>query len=238
MWGTKSGFLLILMLCATTATGGAPLPFPEDLLRGEQGRSLKEVVEDSTIHRQISGLRLYGGQAVFEYLSTHPDFAASLARAAGLLKYTVERRGEAEFWADDHDGLTVRFAILRAESGQMVVYGKGVYKKGILRIPARIALVMEYAEGRDGDSPYVQNTVTGYARLDSGFFAVLARLFRRPVERRMENRVNWFLGKANKLMTRLYEGPESLLQKLPSGTWHEEKKQLGLLLALPLDGTK
>ncbi|MFQ5989242.1 MAG: hypothetical protein ACE5K9_04935 [Candidatus Methylomirabilales bacterium] len=237
MQAKKSGLLFILVLVAATATGATTLPFPEDLLHGEQGQSLKEVVKDSTIHHQMSGLRLYGGQAVFEYLSTHPDFAASLAQAAGLLKYTVERRGEAEFWANDHDGLTTRFAILRAESGEMVVYGKGMYKKGIFRIPARVALVMQYAEGRDGDSPYVQNTVAGYLRLDSGFFDVLARLFRRPAERRMEKRVNWFMRKANKLMIRLYEDPESLLQKLPPDTWHGEKKQLRLLLAPHPDGT-
>ena len=237
MRAKKSGLLLILVLVAATATGGTTLPFPEDLLRGERGQSLKEVVKDSTIHHQMNGLRLYGGLAVFEYLSTHPDFAASLAQAAGLLKYTVERRGEAEFWANDHDGLTAHFAILRAESGHMAVYGKGMYKKGIFRIPARVALVMEYAEGRDGDSPYVQNTVAGYVRLDSGFFDVLVRLFRRPAERRMEKRVNWFMRKANQLVTRLYEEPESLLQKLPPDTWHEEKKRLRLLLALSPDGT-
>jgi hypothetical protein len=210
MRAKKSGCVLILVLFTAVASGRTTQSFPEDLLRGEQGPSLREVVEDSTLHRQISGLRLYGEQAVFEYLSTHPDFAASLARAAGLLKYTVERRGEAEYWVNDHDGLTAHFAILRAEPGRMVVYAKGKYKKGIFRIPGRIA---------------------GYVRLDSGLFDALARLFRPAVRRRMDKRVTWFLGKANQLMTLLYEDPEAILQKLPSETWQAETAHLRALLA-------
>lgn len=231
MRAKKSGCVLILVLFTAVASGGTTQSFPEDLLRGEQGPSLREVVEGSTLHRQISGLRLYGEQAVFEYLSTHPDFAASLARAAGLLKYTVERRGEAEYWVNDHDGLTAHFAILRAEPGRMVVYAKGKYKKGIFRIPGRIAIVMQYSAGKDSSSPYVQNTVTGYVRLDSGLFDALARLFRPAVRRRMDKRVTWFLGKANQLMTRLYEDPEAILQKLPSETWQAEAAHLRALLA-------
>lgn len=231
MRAKKSGPFLVLVLITAAAARGAIAPFPEDLLQGEQGRSLREVVEDSTLERQMEGLRLYGDQTVFEYLSTHPDFAAGLARAAGLLKYTVERRGEAQYWADDHDGLTADFAILRAEPGRVVIYGKGRYKKGIFRIPGRVALVMRYSTGREGNSPYVQNTVTGYVRLDSGLFDALARLFRPAVERRMDKKVTWFLQKANHLMTRLYEDPESILQKLPPETWREETERLRILLA-------
>lgn len=231
MRAKKRGLLLLLVLFTATAAPGATLPFPEDLLQGERGPSLKEVVGDSTLERQMEGLRVYGDQTVFAYLSTHPDFAASLARAAGLLKYTVERRGEAEYWANDHDGLTADFAILRAEPGQVVIFAKGTYKKGIFRIPGRVALVMRYSTGRDGNSPYVQNTVTGYVRLDSGLFDALARLFRPAVERRMDKRVNWFLEKVNLLMTRLYQDPESVLRGLPPESWWEETRQLRSLLA-------
>lgn len=231
MRAKKGGLLLILLLSAAAAAGGSTLSFPEDLLQGEQGRSLREVVGDSTLERQMSGLRLQGDQAIFEYLSTHPDFAASLAQAAGVLKYTVERRGEAQYWANDHDGLTADFAILRAEPGQMVVFAKGTYKKGIFRIPGRVALVMLYSAERAGTPPYLENTVTGFVRLDSGFFAALARLFRPAVERRMDNRVTWFLDKANQLMARLHEDPESVLQKLPPEAYREEVRHLRMLLA-------
>jgi hypothetical protein len=227
----KHGWVIFLVLLFTgAASGGTTFSFPEDLLNGEQGRSLREVVEHSTLEREVGGLRLYGDQAVFEYLSTHPDFAASLARAAGVLKYTVERRGERAYWANDHDGLTGDFAILRAGAGQMVVYAKGTYKKGIFRIPGRLALVMRYSAARDGSAPYVENTVTGYVRVDAGFFHALARLFRPAVERRMDNRVNWFLEKANHLVSRLYEDPESVLQQLPPERWQEEVEHLRTLL--------
>ena len=231
MRAKKGGLLLILVLFAAAVAGGSTLSFPEDLLQGEQGRSLREVVGDSTLERQMSGLRLHGDQAVFEYLSTRPDFAASLAQVAGVLQYTVERRGEAQYWANDHDGLTADFAILRSEPGQMVVYAKGTYKKGIFRIPGRVALVMLYSAERAGNPPYLENTVTGFVRLDTGFFAALARLFRPAVERRMDNRVAWFLEKANQLMARLHEDPESVLQKLPPEAYREEVQHLRMLLA-------
>lgn len=227
----KGGLPLVLGLFAAATAGGSTLSFPANLLQGEEGRSLREVVGDSTLERQMSGLRLYGDQAVFEYLSTHPDFAASLAQAAGLLKYTVERRGEAQYWANDHDGLMADFTILRAEPGQLVVYAKGTYKYGIFRIPGRAALVILYTAESAGNPPYLENTVTGFVRLDAGFFAFLVRLFRPAVERRMDNRVTWFLGKANKLMARLHEDPESVLQKLPPEAYREEVQHLRMFLA-------
>ena len=232
MRANKSGLLVFFLLLFTAgALARATLPFPEDLLQGEHGRSLREVLGKSTLERQMGGLRVYGDQTVFEYLSSHPDFAASLAKAAGVLKYTVERRGEAGYWANDHDGLTADFAILRRGPGQMVVYAKGIYKKGVFRIPGRVALVVVYSAESAGNPPYLENTVTGFVRLDSGFFVALARLFRPAVERRMDDRVTWFLDKANQLMARLHEDPESVLQGLPPGSWEEEARHLRLLLA-------
>lgn len=227
----KSGFLLILFLLAVPVAGGTTLPFPEVLLHGDRAKSVKEVVEDFTLHRQVSGLRLLGRQVVFEHLLTHPDFAASVARAARVLKYTVESRGEAEYWVNDHKGLTGRLEILQAQEGQMVLYAEGRYKKGIIRIPGRLALVLRSSEGRDEESFYVENTVSGYVRLDGAILDPLARLFRPFVARIMEKRIHWFFRKVNRLMARLYEDPEAVLQELPPKTWQQEAKELRTLLA-------
>ncbi len=226
----RACLLITQWLVAVPSPGGAT-PFPEALLKGERGESVKEVVEDPTVHREMSGLRLSGEQAVFEHLLGQPDFAASLARAAGVLKYTVERRGEAEYWVNDHKGITGRLAILQAEPGRMVLYAKGTYKKGIFRIPGRLALVMRFSEGADGNGPYVENALSGYVRLDAALLDPIARLFRPLVARIMEKRVHWFFRKVNRLMTRLYQDPEAVLQKLPPNSWHEEADRLRVLLA-------
>jgi hypothetical protein len=222
--------LLALFALAAATAEGAALVFPEGLLKGEHRRTVKEVVEDSTLHRQMSGLRLAGRQAVFEHLVTHPDFAASLAWAAGVLKYSVDRRGAAEYWADDHRGLSGRLEILQASEGQIVLYAEGTYHKGILRIPGRLAMVMQSVEGRDGDSLFVENTVSAYVRVDSAPLDPVVRLFRPLVDRLMERRVHWFFQKANRLMARLYHDPEAVLQKLPPEAWQEEAAQLRVLL--------
>lgn len=229
---TKSRYLfLIPFLLAVPAAGKTTLPFPEDILQGERGKSAKEVVEDSTVHREMSGLRLWCDQPVFEYLLEHPDFAASLARAAGLLKYTVERRGEEEYWANDHDGLTGSLTILQPETGRALLYADGTYKTGIIRIPGRLAIVMRFSEGREDNVPYVDNTFSGYIRLDAALLDVLARLFRPIVARKMEKQVHWFFRKVNRLMARLYDDPEALLQQLPPETWQREAEELRSLLA-------
>lgn len=224
-------FLFVLFPLAAATAAGTTLPFPEELLIGEHRRPVREVVEDFTLHRQVSGLRLSGRQAVFEHFLSHPDFAASVSRAAGVLKYTVKRRGEAEYWANDHKGLKGRLEILRVQEGQMVAFAQGRYKRGIIRIPGRLVLVVHFSEGRDEDSFYVENTVSGYVRLDGALLDPLARLFRPLVARIMEKRVRWFFRKLNRLMTRLSEDPEAILQKLPAETWQEEIDELRMLLA-------
>ncbi len=231
MRSKKMVMLFALLSLAAATAAETPLPFPQALLEGEHRRPVREVVEDFTVHRQVGGLRLMGKRAVFAYLMTHPDMAASLARAAGALKFTVERRGEVAYWANDHRGLTGTLEILRATDGQMVLYAKGIYRKGIFRIPGRLALVMQSEEGREANAFYVENTLSGYVRIDAPVLDPVARLFRPFVRRIMEKRARWFFRKANRLMTRLYEDPEALLQKLPPDTWQEEANRLRSLLA-------
>ena len=51
MQAKKSGLLLILVLVAVTATGATTLPFPEDLLRGEQRQSLPSAPDTAVTFR-------------------------------------------------------------------------------------------------------------------------------------------------------------------------------------------
>jgi hypothetical protein len=133
-------------------------------------------------------------------------------------------------WADDRKGLTGRIELLQATQGQLVYYAQGTYKNGFIRIPGRVALVTRYAEGREGDAFYVENTVSAYVKVDAPVLDPVARLFRPLVERIMNKRVAWFFGKANQLMTKLTQDPEAVLQKLPPGTWHKEAAELRRLL--------
>jgi hypothetical protein len=220
---------LVLLVFATGI--GAALPFPQDLLNGKGGEALKEVVENSTLHREVGGIRLTGREAVFEYLLDHPDFAATLARSAGVLKYTVERRGEGEYWADDHKGITGRLAMLQAEVGRRIFYAEGIYEKGILRIPGRMAMVVTYAEREDPEgSPYVEGTLSGYIKLDSFFFDPMARLLRPLVAGVMEKRAARFFRKADRLLEILSRDPESLMGQLPPDEWKVERETLRSLL--------
>ncbi len=222
--------VLALVSFAAATPQATSIPFPEDLLKAERRRPVKEVVEDFTLHRQMSGLRLLGSEAVLGHLVMHPEFTASLAQAAGVLKYSVKRQGPAEYWADDHRGLTGRIELLQATEGQLVYYAQGMYKNGIIRIPGRIAVVVRYTEGKEGDSFFVENTVAAYVRVDGPLLDPLARLFRPIVERIMNRRVAWFFRKANELMTKLTQDPEAVLQKLPPDTWQKEVAELRILL--------
>lgn len=223
---------LALVSFAAATPQATRIPFPEDLLNDGQRRPVKEVVEDFTVHRQMGGLRLLGSEAVLGHLVMHPEFTASLAQAAGVLKYTVRREGPTEIWADDHKGLTGRIELLQATQGQLVYYAQGTYKKGFIRIPGRVALVARYVEGREGDAFYVENAVSAYVRVDAPLLDPLARsrLFRPIVERIMNKKVAWFFGKANELMTKLTQDPEAVLQKLPPDTWQKEATELRMLL--------
>lgn len=222
-------FALVLLLLTTGV--GATSPFPPHLLNGKGGEALKEVVEGSTLHREMSGIRLKGREAVFEYLLDHPDFAATLARAAGVLKYTVERQGEGEYWADDQKGITGRLALLHGEVGRRIFYAEGTYEKGILRIPGRMAMVMTYGEREDQEgSPYVEGTLSGYIKLDSLLFDPMARLLRPLVAGVMEKRVTRFFQKADRLLEILYRDPEPLMERLPPEAWRAEVEALRALL--------
>ena len=222
--------VLALVSFAAATPQATSIPFPEELLKAERRRPVKEVVEDFTLHRQMSGLRLLGSEAMLGYLVMHPEFTASLAQAAGVLRYTVRREGPAEVWADDHKGLSGRIELLQATQGQLVYYAQGTYRKGFIRIPGRVALVARYAERREQHSFYVENTVSAYVRVDAPLLDPLARLFRPVVEGIMNRKVAFFFRKANELMTKLTQDTEAVLQKLPPDTWQKEVAELRILL--------
>ena len=230
MRGKNIGLFLVLFPLAALATEVTTLPFPEDLLRGEERQSVKEVVEESTAHQQMNDLRLPGRQDVITYLLMHPDFTASLGRAAGVSQYTVERRGEVEYWANDHEGLEGLIEVLHAQNGQLVLYAEGKYQSGIIRIPGRLALVVHASERKDQESFYVENSVSSYVRVDSPLFHGLRFLFRPLVAHAAEKRIHRFFDTITRLLTELHQDPEPLFQALPPDTWQQEVEELRRLL--------
>jgi len=166
-----------VILLASNALGARPsATLPTRIPPAERAR-LQEVAEGASVSVQASGEPFVVRRDVFEFLLDHPELATHLTRALRLARYRIWR-GPEGLWLDDGWGVVGQFSVVYAASGTRVVYARGQYQSGFLpSIHGQAVVVIEYGVDPIGDHrSLISPAVTGFVKLDSGFFALAGRL--------------------------------------------------------------
>lgn len=166
-----------VVLLASNALGARPsATLPTRIPPAERAR-LQEVAQGASVSVQASGEPFVVRRDVFEFLLDHPELATHLTRALRLARYRIWR-GPEGLWLDDGWGVVGQFSVVYAASGTRVVYARGQYQSGLLpSIHGEAVVVIEYGVDPTGDHrSLISPAVTGFVKLDSGFFALAGRL--------------------------------------------------------------
>jgi len=188
---------------------GAP---PVALLPVES--QVREVREHPLLAHTVSGLRVNSSLPLYEFLLTHPDITAALARALGAARYRVSPDGENGYRGEDGKGAKGHFTLVERAEGRRVYFVQGTYDKPLLpTIAGRLVLVMEYRTNGPGD-PGIENRIQGFVRIDTPIVGTLVKLARPLVKRSMNKKVRHLFEKVAHLLDAASADPPEALRRL------------------------
>jgi len=166
-----------VVLFVANALAAKPSPtLPVEIPQADRAR-LQEIAEGAAVSARAAGEPFVARHDVFEFLLDHPEFATHVTRALRLARYRIWRDAEG-LWLDDGWGVVGRFSVVYAASGTRVMYARGQYQSGLLpSIRGQAVVVIEYGVNPTGNHrSLISPAVTGFVKLDSGFFAFAGRL--------------------------------------------------------------
>jgi hypothetical protein len=170
-----AGFAVALLASNTLGAKLAPT-LPAEIPPAERAR-LQEVADRASVSARAAGEPFVARHDVFEFLLDHPEFATHVTRALRLARYRIWRDAGG-LWLDDGWGVVGRFWVIYAANGTRVMHARGQYQSGLLpSIHGQAVVVIEYAvQPAENHRSLISPAVTGFVKLDSGFFAAASRL--------------------------------------------------------------
>ena len=196
---------------------------PFQSLKEKDRQRVQEVLEHPSFSREVKRVKFRSQKEVYEYLLDHPDFAAAVSRALKLSKYQIKREGD-EYWAQDgfYDkngrlrGVKGRFQIIYADQGKRIYFAQGTYdvKRWLPTVHIRAVFVLEFQHRLDEEGSYVENNLSGYARIDNLFLHFILKILKPLVSKGMENKVAKTFTMAKNVSEQAYRDPLAFSRQL------------------------
>ena len=217
MFGPRCLWLVLLasLVPSILADPDPPLPL-EDLDEADRA-TVERVLDRPTVVSNLDEQIVESPRSIYEFLLTHLDFAAEIARTYGIGRYRIARVGNSAFHVDDRDGAVASVRLLhradRGADGVRCVYlarGHLVILGGV-RVRGDALVVLDY-KARDADSLSVR---TGLRfRVDSGVLHRLGRVGERVLRRVLDRKVGLFVRAAEEASERVAEDPRGVYEKM------------------------
>lgn len=198
-------------------------PIPFQSLKEKDRQRVQEVIEHPSFSREIKGFKFPSRKEVYEYLLDHPDFAAAVSRALKLSKYQIKKEGD-EYWAHDsfYDkdgrlrGVKGSFRVIYADQGKRIYFAQGTYdvKRWLPTAHVRAVFVLEFQHRLDEEGSYVENNLSGYARIDNPFLHFILKILKPLVSKGMEKKIAKTFTMAANVSEQAYRDPSAFSRQL------------------------
>jgi hypothetical protein len=204
---------------ALAVAGGRPgeaAGIPAALREAIRGRpDLAQLLEDYTFRRSVTSAARVLDRDLHEFLLSHPDVGAELARLRGAGPYHVRRVAPAVFEGTDGDGAWATLRVLDAAPGLRVFHARGRYAARLLPDVSGEALVLlttRYETTGAGD--LVHGRLTVHARLDGAFQHALLRALVPLVGAGLDRKIARAFASESVAVERLVRQPHVVLARL------------------------
>lgn len=176
---------------------------------------VRDVVDRAAVSHEVSDISFRSRKPVFDFLISHLDFAADVARILRQGKYRVRRAGDG-YEAEDGHGARGTLRPVVAEGDRHVFYLAGIYDypllpslevRGVLQVDA------EHTEGIDGVT-YCSLHLSGHVRFDSRLATTLAAVARQYGSTQLGRQLERFFRHVAVVSRRAYDDPEGLADDL------------------------
>lgn len=192
---------------------------------GEAPHALREAVEahpefaplltDYAFERSVATTARVLDPTLHEFLLSHLDVGAALARVQGLGPYRVRRVGPGVFAGTDGEGVSTVIRFLSEAPGRRVLHARGRYTARLFPVisgEALVALTTRY-EGT-GDAELAHGQLVVYARLDNRALGWLLHVLTPFIGSVLDARIAKAFLSESRAIDRLFRDPDALLARL------------------------
>jgi len=192
---------------------------------GEVPHALREAVEahpgfaalltDYTFQRSVTATARVLDSALHEFLLSHPDVGATVARVQGFGEYRVRRVGADVFEGTDGEGVTTVLRILSEAPGRRVFHARGRYAARFLPVISGEALVLVTTRYEDtGDAEMAHGRLSVYASLDNRVLGWLLQILTPLLGGVLDAKIAKAFLSESRAIGQLARDPDALLARL------------------------
>ena len=209
-WALSAGLSLVAGCSSLTVER---LGFPIDELPEQQRRKVEHVLEDVAAAVPLEAEEVHSSLEIYDFLLDEMPFTGGVVRELGRGKWFISRdAGDAgSFTVADPSGYRLRFELVRKEPTRRVYVTTGVFHMGILPpLEGSTVIVMRMVPA----GPLVRTDAMVYVRVETPFYAGLAKGLRGVVEDKVRERSGVFIRAARWVAEEAAQRPEWLVMQV------------------------
>ncbi len=222
-WGLSLGLSLG---AACGAVPVDPYAVPVDQLSEIQRRKVEHVLSDVAAVVPLEPVDVRSRLEIYDFLLTEMPFTGGVVRELNRGKWDIFRdpdRPEKDvFYVIDPAGIRLRFELLLREPERRFFYSRGVFQMGVLPPleGTTIVVVRTVPEGE-----VVRTDAVVYVRVESSFYATLAKTVKGILESKVRERSRFFIEAARWVAEEAASRPDWLYMQV-AGSRHVDQEVL------------
>ena len=209
-WALSAG---LSMVAACGAVEVDPYVVPVAELSDNQRRKVDHVLEDVAAVVPLETEEVRSRLEIYDFLLDEMPFTGGVVRELGRGKWLISREpGDAgNFTVADPAGYRLRFELVRKEPTRRVYVTAGIFHMGILPpLEGSTVIVMRMLP----EGPLVRTDATVYVRVETPFYAGLAKGLRGVVEDKVRERSGVLIQAARWVAEEAAKRPEWLVMQV------------------------
>lgn len=209
-WALSAGLSLV---AACSALEVDPYAVPVDGLSEAQRRKVEHVLEDVAAAVPLEAAEVKSRLEIYDFLLEEMPFTGGVVRELGRGKWQIARdpKDAAAFVVRDPEGYRLRFELLRKEPGRRIYSTTGVFQMGLLPpLEGSTLIVMRMVPA----GPVVKTDAMVYVRVETPFYAQLAKGLRGVVEDKVRERAGFFIRSAKWVAEEAAARPDWLVEQV------------------------
>ena len=210
-WALSAGLSLVAAGCAAVEVDPYVVPF--DQLTENQKKKVGHVLEDVAAVVSLEPAEVKSRLEIYHFLPDEMPFTGGVVRELGRGKWQISRdpNEAAAFTVVDPEGYRLRFDLVRKEETRRFYVTKGIFHMGILPPLEGSTLIVMRMLPAGG---VIQTDAVVYVRVETPFYAQLAKGLRSLVEDRVRERSDFFIKAARWVAEEAAQRPDWLVMQV------------------------
>jgi len=190
-----------------------PYVVPVDELSENQRRKVEHVLEDVAAVVPLEAAEVKSRLDIYHFLLDEMPFTGGVVRELGRGKWEIKRdpKDPAAFTVVDPEGYRLRFDLIRKEEHRRFYVTTGIFQMGILPPLEGSTLIVMRMEPAGA---LIRTDAVVYVRVETPFYARLAKTARSLLEDRVRERSGFFIKAARWVAEEAAQRPDWLVMQV------------------------